>query len=155
MQELLKQLGIGGVIGAFGGLIGLIIGGIGVFFTGPIPFGLYLLVSFFFLWIFWHTLFGPMIRTNEILNIGEAAEAKILAIRENGSSLQVGGSIPKAGITFTLEVHRVNQPPYTTEVEMFVSPLEFSSYRVGAILPIKVHPLRPMEVALIPATPLS
>jgi hypothetical protein len=140
------------VIGLIGAFIGLAIGGIGAWQAGPVAGLVYLLLLILFAFLFWKALFQSIINNSRILKTGEVAEAKILGIQENGSSIRIGGALPKAGVNIFLEVHSPTRAVYQTMIKTYISSFELSEYQVGKALSIKIDPKDQMRVAITQGT---
>ena len=153
MSSIFKQLGWGATIGIIGGVIGALVGlwGVSMAGTGPVIGYLAFLVLFF--GVFWKFMFGPMVRANRLMRVGVEAEATILSLTETGSSLQVGGSIPKAGVRLELEIRPEGQPAFRSHVTTFISMFEAQKYQPGSIIRVKYDPADPQKVALAEGTP--
>jgi hypothetical protein len=148
MKGIIQQIGWGGAIGIAGGGLGMLVGGIAVFAAGPIAGLVYMVFIAGFVWVFWHFMFKGMVESNRLMSIGEDAEATILQIAENGSSMQMGGSIPKPGVTIDLEVRPKGKPAYTARVKTYISVFEISKYSTGAVLHVKFDPNDPQKVTV-------
>jgi hypothetical protein len=111
-----------------------------------IPFTLLFVV------VFWKVMFEPMVKDERLNEIGVEADAKILSIYENGSSLQIGGSIAKPGMTMELEVHPRDNSPYRTKLNAYISMFEVTRYQPGTTLRVKYDPAKPSEVTIIEGT---
>lgn len=152
MNNFFKQIGWGGTIGLIGGGIGMLVGVLASF-AGGIGAGIFgLIFCAGFVWIFWHFMFGPMFKTNKLLEIGEDAEATILSVAENGSSMQMGGAIPKAGVTLALEVKPKGKPSYKAQLDTFISMFEAQKYQPGNTIRVKFDPNKPQDVAIAEGT---
>ncbi|MFZ2804157.1 MAG: DUF3592 domain-containing protein [Patescibacteria group bacterium] len=152
MNKIFQQIGWGGIIGLVGGGIGVLAGGFGVATAGVGPLVFYIVFIVGMGWVFWHFMFGPMVRTNHILDVGIQAEAKILAIAENGSSIQMGGALPKAGVTIQLELHPAGKPTYNAKLNTFISMFEIQNYQPGKTIQVKYDPANPQKVAIAEGT---
>jgi hypothetical protein len=152
MNTILKQIGWGGVIGLIGGGIGMLVGFLAVLGAGIGPTLFFLIFVAFFVWAFWHFMFGPMYQTNRLMQIGEAADATIVSVAENGSSMQIGGAIPKPGVNIVLEVHPQGKPVYTAKMSTFISMFELNQYRPGNKVNVKFDPKDPQKVTIVEAT---
>lgn len=153
MNKFISQIGIGGLIGLIGGLGGVIIGGIAVFMASPMGGVTYIVISILFFGLFWKVMFKPMWQNARILEVGVPAQAKILVIAENGSSLRINGSLPKAGVDLTLEIHLQNKSPYTIIASTYVSIFELQRFQVGQMVAIKIDPDHPDRIAFTETTP--
>ena len=153
MAKLLKQLGTGGVIGLVCMLGGLLIGGICVLLAGPIASIIYFVICAILFGLFWHYILGPAVLTNRLNEMGEDGEATIIAIAENGSSMQVGGTIPKAGMKITLQVQPKNgKPTYQAVINTFISMFEVQQYQPGAKVNVKIDPRDPAKIIITERT---
>jgi hypothetical protein len=112
-------------------------------FWGAVFFLLFFVI---FCAVFWKFFLKPMSETNDVLKYGEDAEAIILSIQENGSSLALGAEVPKPGIRFTLEVYPKNRSSYQAQLDTFVSVIERMSYQPGARVKIKIDRNDPRKV---------
>lgn len=149
MFSLLKKLPLGMKIATAGGAIGILAGGIASIISAPIPGTIFFLIFVgVFGSIFWKILFKPMVETHRLLERGEDAEATILALQENGSSLTVAGGVPKPGIRLTLEVHSKSRPAYQAQTNAFISTFEIGMYQPGQTVKIKIDPENPQRIIL-------
>jgi hypothetical protein len=153
MSSIFKQLGCGATIGIIGGVIGALAGLVGVSMAGPGAVVVYLVFIFLFFGVFWKVLFGPMVRANRLMKIGVEAEATILGLTETGSSLQVGGGIPKAGVRLDLEIRPQGQPAFRSHVTAYISMFEAQKYQPGSVIRVKFDPADPQKVVLAEGTP--
>ena len=152
MNKLISQLGLGGLIGLIGGLGGVIIGGIAVFMANPMGGLIYIVISVLFFGLFWKVMFKPMWQNAHILEVGVPGQAKILAIAENGSSIRVNGSMPKAGVNLTLEVHPQDKAIYQTTIKTYISVFELQKFQVGQFIDVKIDPEHPELLAVVDVT---
>jgi len=96
-------------------------------------------------------MFGPMVRANRLMRVGVEAEATILSLTETGSSLQVGGSIPKAGVRLELEIRPEGQPALPPPpCHNFHLHVEAQKYQPGSIIRVKYDPADPTMKGLSP-----
>ncbi len=153
MSSIFKQLGCGATIGIIGGVIGALVGLCGVSMAGTGAVIGYLAFLFLFFGVFWKFMFGPMVRANRLMKVGVEAEATILSLAETGSSLQVGGSIPKAGVRLQLEIRPEGKPAYQAHVTTYISMFEAQKYQPGSIIRVKVDPVDPQKVVIAEGTP--
>lgn len=139
---------IGIIFGIFGALIGLIVG-----FAGSMIIGV--IYTFVFVGVgclLWFVMFKPMVERNRLLETGESAEATVIAIAENGSSMTVGGAIPKAGMTIQVEVRPKDKTPYRANLNTYVSMFELAKYQPGSIVQVKFDSKNPQKVAIAEMT---
>ncbi|MGD0781346.1 MAG: DUF3592 domain-containing protein [Candidatus Aminicenantales bacterium] len=153
MSSIFKQLGCGATIGIIGGIIGALVGLWGVSMAGTGAVIGYLVFVFLFFGVFWKLMFQPMIRANRLMAVGVEADATILSLAETGSSLQVGGSIPKAGVRFQLEIRPDGKPPFQAQTTTYVSMFEIQKYQPGAVIRVKFDPKDPQKVVIAEGTP--
>lgn len=153
MSSIFKQLGWGATIGIVGGVVGALVGLAAVSMAGTGAVVLYLVFCFFFFGVFWKFMFGPMVRANHLEKIGIEAEATVLALAETGSSLQVGGSLPKAGVRLELDVRPADRAPFKGRVTAFISMFEIQKFQPGAVVHVKFDPRNPQEMTLVEGTP--
>lgn len=144
-----KQMGRSAMIGMSIGAIGMLIGlvatymediGAGVFFTVMI-----LGVGFFV----WHSTAKLLADLERIRKNGEPAEATILSIEENGTSMKFGGAVPKAGVTIQCEVQPKGKPTYQAQTKTYISVLEVAKYQPGSVIQVKFDPKNPQKVAIV------
>jgi len=152
MGKLFEQIGWGGVIGLVAGVIGMLVGGIAMFAVGFWGVLFYLLFCVGFFWIFWHFMFGTMVMANKLMESGKDGEATIVSMAENGSSMQIGGSLPKPGIRFTLDVRPMDDVPYRATTDMFVSMFELQKYQPGNVVKVKIDPNNKMKLIIAEGT---
>ncbi|MEO5927336.1 MAG: hypothetical protein ABIO72_01405 [Patescibacteria group bacterium] len=114
-----------------------------------IPFGA------FFIFTFWKLLFGPMVKDERLREIGIEADAKILSIAENGSSIQMGGQIPKPGMTIRLEVHPTDREAFVTTTNAFLSMFEIQNYQPGSSIRVKFDPTKPQSLVILQGVPAT
>jgi hypothetical protein len=153
MAKFFQQIGIGGMIALGGAAVGFIVGGIGMLATGPVGVLLYLAVWGVLFWVFWHFVFGPMVLANRLMEKGEDGEATITAIAENGSSLQMGGAVPKSGVRITLQVQpKSGKPAYQATISTFISMFEIQTYQPGAKVKVKIDPNNPKKIVIVERT---
>jgi hypothetical protein len=152
MNKIFKQIGWGGVIGLIGGGIGLLVGGLAVITAGIGAVIAYVLFCAGFIWIFWHFMFGPMVQANRLMEIGKDGDATIVSIAENGSSMQMGGALPKAGMRIVLDVRPQGDSPYQATVNTFVSMFEIQKYQPGNIVKVKIDPNNQMKLVIAEGT---
>ncbi len=74
---------------------------------------------------------------------GEVAQATILRIWDTGTTVNDN---PVVG--FLLEVHRQAYPPYQAETKSMIPRLMVAQFQPGAVVPIKLNPQTPSQVAL-------
>lgn len=75
-------------------------------------------------------------------------DAIIVGLKENGSSITLGGAVPKAGVTLELEIHPKDGPAYRAQTNAFLSILEVQKYQAGATVAVLVDPKNLQSVAL-------
>ncbi len=131
-----------------GGGIGVLVGGIAVFSAGIIPGVIYLAFIGGMGWIFWVAMFRGMVENSRLQTIGEDAEATILSIAENGTSMQMGGSVPSPGVTINLQVRPKGKSPYSATLKTFISVFDIPNYRQGASIQVKFDPADPQKVTI-------
>jgi hypothetical protein len=153
MGKFFKQIGTGGIIGLGCALFGFIFGAVCVALAGPVALSIYLAIWGVVLGLFWHYAFGPMVLTARLMEIGEDGEATILAIAENGSSLKMGGALPKSGVRITLDVKpQSGKPAYQASINMFISMFEIQQYQPGAQVKVKIDPNNPQKIVIAEKT---
>lgn len=155
--KALNKLGIGVWIGLGGAVVGGAVGVISIIASGQLSallFILPLLVLFF--WLFWKFLFGPMAQHERLMDIGVDADATVISFRENSSSLQRGGALPKAGVTLELDVHARDRAPFHATVNTFISMFDVGTYQPGNTLHVKYDPQQPQLITIAEGTqPMS
>ncbi len=152
--KALNKLGVGVWIGLGGAVVGGAVGVFSIVVSGQLSallFILPLLVLFF--WLFWKFLFGPMAQHERLMDIGVNADATVISFRENGSSLQRGGALPKAGVALELDVHARDRAPFRATVNTFISMFEVGMYQPGNTLHVKYDPQRPELITIAEGTP--
>jgi len=140
--KAISGFGLGGWIALGGMFIGL---AAVVIFVPPfvgIPVGLFCVL------LFWFAMFKGMTESERLNDIGIEADARILSIMENGSSLQVGGSLPKAGIDLALEVRPKDRAPYPVKISAFISVFDMQSLQPGRVVKVKYDPQNPKKAVL-------
>ncbi len=147
------------MIGIIGGAIGLVIGFSAIVSSGALSssggvmaVGGMAVVILFFLGTFWTFLIGPGLQAQRLDKIGELADAKIISLQENGSSLAMNGAIPKAGVNLTLEVHPKTRPVYTAVTTTYISMFEMQKYQPGNMLKVKFDPAAPQKILILETT---
>jgi hypothetical protein len=88
-------------------------------------------------------VFGGMSKQRQILQTGEAAQAKILRIWDTGTSLNDN---PQVGML--LEVQAAGRPPFQVETKAFVSRLRLPAIQPGQTVPVRFDPANPNNIAL-------
>lgn len=151
-QSVIKKIGIGNIVGIIAGIMGAFIGLAAAFAESTIGGIVLIFVLIGFFSIFWFVMFKPMFEENRLSRIGESAEATIISIAENGSSLKMGGAIPKAGVTIQLEVRPKDKQTYMTTLNMFVSMFEVAKYQSGSVVQVMLDPKDPQKVAITGVT---
>lgn len=151
-QSVIKQIGVGGVVGVVVGTLGGLIGIIAGFAASPILGVIYTVVFVGVGCLLWFTMFKPMVESNRLLETGEPAEATILVVKENGSSLKMGGAIAKAGVDILLDVRPKDMASYHATVHTYVSMFEMEKYQVGSIVQVKFDPKNPQLVVIAEMT---
>jgi hypothetical protein len=106
---------------------------VALIFTGSMGFAFSFLIE----------LLGMTLRYNNLLQNGEAGQARILAIHQTGVRVN---SQPM--LKFDLEVISGPGAPYQTSVRQVVNFLYLSQLSPGAMLNIKIDPQRPQKVAI-------
>lgn len=109
----------------------------------------------FFIFTFWTFMFGPMVKDERLRDVGIEAEAKVLSIQENGSSMQMGGQIPKPGMTLRLEVHPKDREAFITSTSAFLSMFEIKDYQPGATIRVKFDPAKPQSIVILSNVPAT
>ena len=101
--------------------------------------GTFLLIaaSFFFVRRYMRKVTGGNIQG------GEMAQATIVRIWDTGTTVNDN---PVVG--FVLEVHRQAYPPYQAEAKSMIPRLMVAQFQPGAVVPIKLNPQNPAQVAL-------
>lgn len=127
--------------------------GLGIAIIATPVFGI--LLGAFFVYMFWTFMFGPMVKDERLREIGIEADAKVLSIQENGSSLQVGGQIPKPGMTVRLEVHPKDREAFITTTNAYLSMFEIQNYQPGATIRIKFDPAKPQSLVILQNVPAT
>lgn len=100
----------------------------------------------------WYLLLKPMVRDARLNDIGVEAMATVLGMQENGSSLQVGGALPKAGVAVLLEVHPNGRPPFQARVNTYVSAFEIGRLATGSTVHVKYDPGDTSQVVILDMT---
>lgn len=147
MNSFFQKWGWSGLIGLIGGGLGILIGLHALLTSGPIVALIGILFISIFVWFFWHYMFKGMVEAKRLLAQGEASEATILTIAENGSSLQING-VPKVGVTITLEVRPASKPVYQAALNTYLSMLEIPEYRAGKTIQVKFDPANPQKIVI-------
>jgi hypothetical protein len=75
------------------------------------------------------------ISNQRIINQGQSAEAKILALTDTGTRINNNPLV-----NFTLEVYSQTQPPFRAEASQTVSVIHLPSYQPGKIVNVKYLP---------------
>lgn len=89
-------------------------------------------------------------RYQRILELGEPAEATVLAARDSG--WRTNG---RPHIRFTLEVRRSGHPPYQTTLNLQIHrPWSAIPYPPGSLVQVRVDRDRPERVAIVDARPV-
>lgn len=104
---------------------------------------------------FWKFMFGPMVKDERLRDIGIEAEAKILSIQENGSSMQIGGQLPKPGMSLRLEVHPKDREPFITTTDSYLSMFEIQKYQPGSTIRVKFDPAKPQALVILQDVPAT
>jgi hypothetical protein len=117
-----------------------------------VPFGIMLVVTIGMSWLFWRVFFGPLAHGIRLEEIGIEAPAKVVSFKENGSSLQVGGQLPKAGVTFELDIRPPDRSPYRATTHTYVSMFEIEKYMPGNEVRVKFDPAAPHKILLLQDT---
>ncbi len=105
--------------------------------------------------IFWFALFRGFVEAERLNDIGLDGEAEILTLAENGSSIQVGGSVPKPGVTMTVRVSVPGKAPYEAKIRTFISPFEIARFNPGNKIQVKVDPEKPSNLVIAEGTPTA
>lgn len=136
--------------------IGLSIGGLGVLiglmatFSEDIGAGIFFSVMLTCVALYaWYIAVRPMSQRKKLLKTGELAEATIISLAENGSSIRLGGALPKAGVTIQLEVRPKGKPSYRAQTMTYISVLEVAKYQLGSVFQVKFDPANPQKVAIV------
>ncbi len=142
-------MGRSAMIGMGIGIVGMLVGlvatfmqdvGAGIFFTVMI-LGVGSIV--------WYSTIKPFADLERIRKNGEPAEATILSIVENGSSVKFGGALPKAGVTIQFEVRPNGKLAYQAQTKTYISVLEVAKYQPGSVFQVKFDPANPQNVAIV------
>lgn len=103
-------------------------------------------------WTLWHFLLKPLSSNARIADVGVEATATVLGAQENGTSMQIGGSIPKAGMNILVEVYPNGQASFQAIVKAYVSPFELQRVAVGQTLRVKYDPENHAKVIILDIT---
>jgi hypothetical protein len=137
------------IIGLAGGLIGGLVGVIAAFMAHWIIGLIVLAIMFFVFRMIWRMIFQPALRNKRLMETGIEAEATIISISETGSSLQIGGALPKAGVELILEVNATDRPAYKAAVRTFVTVFEIQKFQPGSKIKIKYDAKKPQLIAIV------
>lgn len=88
--------------------------------------------------------FGALYRENALLRSGEPAQARIIAVRDTGVTVN-----DNPRIELELEVRRAGHPAYQTRTRAVVSRLQAALYQPGMNVDVRVDPKKPKRVALV------
>jgi hypothetical protein len=87
--------------------------------------------------------FASLAQARTLLAEGEPAQAKILKLRDTGTTLNDN---PK--VELLLEVYPQDRPAYRVETKCYVSRLRISQVQTGAFVAVKIDPQDITKVAL-------
>ena len=89
-----------------------------------------------------------------LLSTGSRAKARVLRVRETGTSVQTGGH-RQLMVRLDVEVHVVGQRPVSAKLAPLVSEVHIPQVQPGAWLDVRYDPMDPTKVALeaLGATP--
>jgi hypothetical protein len=151
--KVIRKLGLGIWIALGGAFIGIAAGLFASLASGS--YGgtvVVFLMSFGFCWVFWTFMFRPMAEAERLNEVGIEAEATIRSVRENGSSLQIGGQVPKAGVTIELDVRPKDRAAFTATTNTYISMFEMQSVQPGNKVRVKFDPADPQRLILAQGT---
>jgi hypothetical protein len=137
------------IIGLAGGLIGGLVGVVAAFMAHWIIGLIVLAIMFFVFRMIWRMIFQPALRNKRLMETGIEAEATIISISETGSSLQIGGALPKAGVELILEVDATDRPAYKAAVRTFVTVFEIQKFQPGSKIKVKYDAKNPQLIAIV------
>ncbi len=92
--------------------------------------------------------FGAARATAQLAATGMPAQAVIVAVRDLGGSIRMGGQLPQQRLQIDLEVQPPNGAPYRTSATQLVSTLHFARLQPGATVQVRYDPSNPMRVAV-------
>lgn len=132
--------------------LGLIFGGSALFtivLLGGVCF--ITLISFAFtgaiLWATYQYFLRPFLQSaqqrNQILQSGIQATATVISLADTGMMVNY-----QPQVKMVLQVNPPNSAPYQTEVTMVVSQLKIPRVQPGAVVPVKIDPQNPANVAV-------
>lgn len=136
---------IGLVSGLIGGLIGVVAAFMAHWIVGIVILG----VEFFVFRLLWKVLFQPILKQKRLMAEGIDADATILSLSETGSSLQIGGALPKAGVELVLEVSPSYMASYQASVRTYITVFEMQKFQPGSKIKIKYNPKNPQELIVV------
>ncbi len=127
-------LGVGLVVGAFfqGGAasLALNIAGITLGLTGVI-----------FAWV--GRFLGRM-DTADLLQSGQPATARVLAVRDTGITV----NHIYAALELTLEIHPLERPAYTVETRTLLERTQWGTLKPGMVVQVRLDPQNPKRIAI-------
>lgn len=106
-------------------------------------------VSLFVVWKVFSGFRKSAQESAQLLATGQPAQARILAVRDMGASIQMGGQLPQQKLQIDLEVTPGGQPPYRASTTQLVSMMHIGRLQTGAVIEVRYDPMNPMRLALV------
>ena len=112
-----------------------------------------LLITGLSIFMFWKVFagFGKAMQQNaQLLATGQPAQGRILAVRDIGGSIQIGGQLPQHNFQVDLDVTPYGgQPPFRASTTQLVSMMHIARLQPGAMIEVRYDPMNPMRIALV------
>lgn len=90
-----------------------------------------------------------MQQSQQLLATGQPAQARILAVRDLGGSISIGGQLPQQRLQIDLQVTPMNGQTYNVSVTQLVSMLHMGRLTPGNVVEVRYDAMNPMNVAVV------
>jgi hypothetical protein len=144
MISIFKRLSLPAKIGFIGGMLGGLAGLIIVFIVDPIVGAICTVIIVPIVYFSLRTVFGSVIRQDELMDKGVQAEATILKVEETGWTVNENYPLAK----LTLEVRPPQGQPFTVKTKELMNRFEIPSFQPGAVVPVLYDPKNHKKVAI-------
>jgi hypothetical protein len=94
--------------------------------------------------------FGGMAAQSQLAQTGTPATGRVVAVRDIGGSIKMGGKVPSHRLQIDLEIWPQNgQQPWRASSVQMVSALNFGSVQAGATVNVRYDAANPSRVVVV------
>jgi hypothetical protein len=137
------QLSTGGKIGLIIGLLGGLAGIIAAIIAEPVEGSIVAGIVIIVFGLVFIKFIRPLFVASKLQKTGISATAVILEVSDTGTTIN-----DNPQVKLKLEVQPAHRAPYQAETKILISRLQTSFFQPGSIIPVKIDPDNPKNIAL-------